>query len=124
MKRLICLGFALFLSLPLWAAPNNTENASSPVTGATKPAVVPDSPEEKAYKAAMIKMSDAIAQKIREIQAKQKAIDSEVYLASKPALIADKVILEEQLRQLEMERDKMQTEKTAQDFTKQLKTPN
>lgn len=125
MKCFILLGCTLFLGLPVFAdvssSPQVPEQATQVAAPETKPEVVQDTPEDKAYKAEMIKMSDAISQKIAQIQAKQKEIDSEVYLASKPPLIADKATLEAELKDLEMARDRMQAQKTAKDLTKQLK---
>ncbi len=124
MKYCKCLAVVFFLALPVFASANSPENQSAGTAGNvanTKPEAVPDTPEEKAYKAKMIMMSDAITKKIAEIQAKQRAIETEVYPAYKPPLIAEKAILEEELHKLEMERDKMQTQKAAQDMQNQLK---
>jgi hypothetical protein len=149
MKRFVFLGFALFLGLPVLAGVNNVEStyvetASSVANASTRAAsqlpegsssqmmqpaqsaqsaqpVKQDTAEEKAYKAKMIKMSGAIAEKIKQIQTKQKEIDTEVYPASKPPLVADRVILEAQLRELEMERDRMQTLESSRKMTQDLK---
>jgi hypothetical protein len=148
MKRFVFLGFALFLGLPVFAGANNVESTnvetessvantsartpsqlpegpSSQVMQAPTPAIKQeakqDTPEEKAYKAKMIQMDDTIAKKIAEIQAKQKEIDSEVYLASKPPLVADRVILEAQLRELQMARDRMQAQESSRKMAEDLK---
>lgn len=124
MKCCRFLTVVFFLVLPVFASADSPENQPAGPTGNvanTKPEPAPDTPEEKAYKAKMIMMSDAITKKIAEIQAKQRAIETEVYPAYKPPLIAEKAILEEELHKLEMERDKMQTQKIAQDMQKQLK---
>lgn len=148
MKHFVFLGFVLFLGLPVFAGADNKESTnveteSSVVntgrltpsqlpegpssqmmqapTSATKQEAKQDTPEEKAYKAKMIKMDDAIAKKIAEIQKKQKEIDTEVYLASTPPLVADRVILEAQLRELQMARDKMQTQESSRKMAEDLK---
>lgn len=147
MKRYVFLGVALLLGLPVLAddtrtadsgatkasissVPEVSQGASQQIPQAvkpeTQPVVVEETPEDQAYKAEMIKISDAIIKKIAQIQAKQKEIDSEVYLAYKPPLIAEKTMLESQLQDLEMARTKLQAEKVARDMAKQLKkaTPN
>lgn len=121
MKRCIFLGCVLFLGLPVLADEAGTVGSDAKASVSSAPQ---ETPEDKAYKAEMIRMSDAISQKIAQIQAKQKEIDSEVYLASKPPLIAEKNTLESQLQDLEMARTRMQAEKTAKDLAKQLKNPS
>ncbi len=131
MRQFALLGVAFFFGSFVCVSSSyadNTPPASSTglstASGAvseTKQEAKEDSPAEKAYKAKTIAISDAITRKIAEIQAKQRAIDTEVYPAYKPPLIAEKAALEEELRQLEMERDRMQAEKTAQDMAAQLK---
>lgn len=128
MKHFVFLGFTLFLGLPVFASVNNVtpsqlpEGPSSQASiPATKQEAKQDTPEEKAYKAKMIKTDDAIAKKIAEIQAKQKEIDTEVYLASTPPLVAERVILEAQLRELQMARDKMQAQESSRKMGEDLK---
>ncbi|HXH55269.1 MAG TPA: hypothetical protein VNK03_05960 [Gammaproteobacteria bacterium] len=133
MKRFVFLGVALFLGLPVLADGENVENAPvKTASSATNPSTrvasqMPessssqDTPEEKAYKSKMIKKSDEIAAKIKQIQAMEKAIEEETYLASKPPLVAQKAILEEELRRLQMDRDKLQAEESARKMTQDLK---
>ncbi|HQZ87592.1 MAG TPA: hypothetical protein PLL67_02365 [Gammaproteobacteria bacterium] len=122
MKRFVFLAVTLFLGLPVLAG---VDGSSSQVvqesTSATKQSEKQDTPEEKAYKAQMIKMDDAIAKKIAEIQKKQKEIETEVYLASTPPLVAERIILETQLRELQMARDKIQTQESSRKMTEDLK---
>jgi hypothetical protein len=82
-----------------------------------------ESPEERAYQEKMLKISNAITQKITEIQKKQAEIDSELYPAYVPPLQAEKNDLNKQLQALEMQRDQYQAQKTAQDMQKQLSKP-
>lgn len=140
MKRYTVLGVILFAGMPVFAddpagaaiqatkdsisasevsQQQTTQQASQ--TASQQPSQQADSPEDKAYKEAMIKISDEISKKIAQIQAKQKEIDTEVYLASKPPLVAEKNILQSELQDLQMTRDKMQAEKTAKDLANQLK---
>jgi hypothetical protein len=144
MKRFVFLGFVLFVGLPVFADADNVESisvetassaanislpaaskmpegSSSKIMQAPIPEKKQDTPEEKAYKANMIKIDSTIAKKIEEIQTKQKEIDTEVYKASIPPLIAERVILETQLRELQMARDKMQTQESARKMTQDLK---
>lgn len=122
MKRFVFLGCTLFLGLPVFAADGPSSQMMQAPTPETKQEAKQDTPEEKAYKAKMIKTDDAIAKKIEEIQKKQKEIDSEVYLASTPPLVAERIILETQLRELQMARDKMQTQESSRKWEKILKT--
>ncbi len=139
MKRYVVLGVVLFAGMPVFAddpagtaiqatkdsisasevSQQTTQQVSQ--TASQQPSQQADSPEDKAYKEAMIKISDEISKKIAQIQEKQKEIDTEVYLASKPPLIAEKNTLQSELQDLEMTRDRMQTEKTAKDLANQLK---
>jgi hypothetical protein len=148
MKRFVFLSLALFLGLPVLAGADNVgsnpietvgsvankstratshmpEGSSSQIAPAptpeTKQEAKQDTPEERAYKSKMIKKSDEIAAKIKQIQAMEKAIEEETYLASKPPLIAQKVILEEELRKLQMDGEKLQAEESARKMTQDLK---
>ena len=120
MKYFIFLGLTLFLGLPVWAGdtPENTSLESQKAE--TKQQAKQDTPEEKAYKAKMIKMEDAIAQKMSEIQSKQEEIDTEVYPASTPPLMIEKTTLEKQLGELQMERDRIKMEESARKMKEDL----
>jgi hypothetical protein len=83
-----------------------------------------DTPEEKQYKLQMIQVSNAIQNKITEIEAKQRDIDSEPYFSQIPALRGEKKELEIQLKALEMRRDQIQSQKTVRDFANDLTKPH
>jgi sensor histidine kinase YesM len=72
----------------------------------------------------MAKISDAISQKISQIQAKQREIDAELYAASKPPLEAELQKLKQELRTLEMQRDQLQTQQAARDMAKPQSQPS
>lgn len=87
--------------------------------GNAAPAQAEDA-DEKAYRMEMMRISDAITQKITEIEEKQKQIDSEIYPASKPPLEAEKAALQQQLQILEMKRDQLKAKKESKDMSKSL----
>jgi hypothetical protein len=123
MKRYIVLGIVLSLGLPVlaFAAVPDTSTAQAASTPTATP--TPETPEERAYKVEKLKLSDAISQKIAQIKAKQKEIDTEIYPAYQPPLMAEKAQLESELQDLEMASTKLDAEKTAKDLLKELKKP-
>ena len=109
-------------------APTSTSpvlTSTPPSNKADVPSTQPkeESPEERAYQEKMVKISNAITQKITEIQKKQSEIDSETFPAYVPPLQSEKNDLNKQLHDLEMQRDQYQAQKTAQDLQKQLNKP-
>ena len=85
-----------------------------------KPADVQETPEDKAYRGEMLRLSNAIVQKISEIQAKQKELNEEVYPAYKPPLQGELDILNKQLEDLKLKKSQLEAQKTARDMSKQL----
>ncbi len=79
-----------------------------------------DPSQDKAYKEEMLKLSNAIVQKVSEIQAKQKALDNEIYPAYKPALQADLDNLKKDLDNLKLRKTQLEEQKNATDTTKKL----
>lgn len=120
MKQWIFLGI-LSLGLPVLVFAANPGVEAAPVTSATPPTPAPETPEERAYKVEKLKISEAISQKIAQINAKQKEIDAEIYPAYQAPLMAEKTQLQSELQDLEMAQTKMEAEKTARDLAKQLK---
>lgn len=110
------LGFVLALqSIPAFA-----EDANSSTSQAAKQQQPAESAQDIAYKEQMIKLSNAIVQKVSEIQAKQKQLDEEVYPAYKPPIQADLDNLKKELDALKLRKTQLESEKTSIDMTKQL----
>ncbi len=105
--------------------PNSTtgsqgQSVSAPKeTGQSKTAPV-DSPEDRAYQEKMLQLSNAITQKISEVQAKQKELAEEIYPASKPPIQADLDVLNSQLDALKMQKEQLDSQKNASDMAKKL----
>lgn len=106
-------------------------NPTADTTGPAAPAAAPsgpsklagDTPEDRAYKAKMIELDQQIVAKITEIQNKQKEIDQEIFPAYVPPLQGDKRLLLQQLNDLKMQRDQLESQKSAKDMQKQLNNP-
>ena len=79
--------------------------------------------QDTAFKQQLIDLSNQISTKITQIQAKQQQLNAEVYPAYKPPLQAELDKLNKELQDLKLQRDQLQSQKTAQDLTKQLKDP-
>jgi len=76
--------------------------------------------QDAAFKQQLIDLSTQISTKITQIQAKQQQLNAEVYPAYKPPLQAELDKLNKELQDLQLQRDQLQSQKTAQDLTKQL----
>lgn len=126
MRSYFLMGF-LFLSTPMvlaeTAPPNAPQNPPTAIGAAPVPSNLEDTPEERAYKGKMIELSQKIAQKITEVQKKQKEIDDEIFPAFVPPLQSEKKDLLHQLNDLEMEKTQLEAQKTAKDLQKQLNNP-
>lgn len=79
-----------------------------------------DTKEDKQYQEQALKLSNEILEKISQIQAKQKEIDSEVFPAYVAPLQAEKNRLQDELNALQMRKMQMETQKTAQEMKQQL----
>lgn len=120
--RYLILTFIVWFSLPVFAdQPANTQQQSQPTAPNTS--TVQESPEERAYKAKQAQLAKKIAEKIVEVQNKQKEIDSEIYPAEVPPLREDKKVLLQQLNELQMQQTEMESQKTYQDWEKKMRTP-
>ena len=82
-----------------------------------------ESPEDRQYKEQMIQISKQIERKTSEVQGLENEINNVIYPTYGPPLVAKKRELLRELRELEMRRDQLQSQKTARDYTKQLARP-
>lgn len=110
------------LSSPVFAATDAKEAASleSAAKDSTQTEKPKASPEEIKYKQDMLKLSRQISQKISQIQAAQKALSGEIYPAYKAEHKAKIRILENQLEALQLQKDQLEVNKSAQDMEKSL----
>lgn len=107
------------------ASVNNTpsQQATDPdpkAQSSAKEAKSVDSAEDKAYQEKMMQLSNAITQKIAAVQAKQKELEQEIYPASKPPIQFELDALNKDLDNLKMQKERLNSEKTAQDMSKKL----
>ncbi len=92
----------------------NGESFFIPTSQAANQPPVPKQPDALDQKTGQL--SKAIAAKVIEIQNKQKDIDGEVYITTKPTLIIEKQNLEQQLSDLQVELDRLNSEKTIREL--------
>ncbi len=92
--------------------------APQPQTADPKAALTP---EEIAYQSQMLGLSNVIAAKIMQIQAKQKQIDSLIYPNDLPVLQTDMIGLKKELEALNLQQQSLQAHKTASDMNALLK---
>ena len=76
--------------------------------------------EQKADMEAMIKISTDITRKISDIQSKQHAIDSAVYVTDVPILQAEKKTLQNELEALQMRKTELEAKQSVRVMKKQL----
>ncbi len=125
--RNIFLGTSCFLLVstlccaPVFAKDFSAEMQTPDNKAAEK--IVEETPEARAYKMQMMLLSNDIAQKISEIEAKDKEINAEIYPAYRPPLQAEKDNLLRQLKDLQMRQDQLEAQKKSQDFSQQLSHP-
>lgn len=82
-----------------------------------------ESPEDRAYKAKMAELAQKIAEKVKQIQDKQKEMDTEIYPAFVAPLDAEKKELMKQLIDLQLQKTLLESQKTSKDLQKQLSKP-
>lgn len=117
--KVILIALGVGLGSTSWA--NDTSHAATTDNSTPQQqAVTPLSSEDKAYQEAMVTLSQAISQKISEIQAKQQEINNEIYPAYVPPLQQELLNLKNQLKELELQRDQLQTQKASREIQKQL----
>lgn len=80
--------------------------------------------EATAYKLQVAKISTEVAQKISNIQAKQKEIDNEVYIVHRAPLENEKRQLEQDLEVLQERRNQIQSQHTAKEALKPPPAPS
>jgi hypothetical protein len=79
------------------------------------------SPQDKGDIEEILQLSNAIVEKISQIQAKQQSIDSEVYITAIPELELEKRALQAELEKLQLRKTQLETKQNMKTFKKQLK---
>jgi cell division protein FtsB len=74
--------------------------------------------QDKANKEEMIKVLNAISQKVSEIEKKQQALTEEIYPAYKPPIQAELDRLNKELDNLQLRKTQLEAQKTVTDLTK------
>jgi hypothetical protein len=121
--RIFLVLFLLFGVFPVLAQTDQGQAvAPAPPTSDSKPQEK-DTPEEREYKAKLAEISRKIAEKITEIQNKQRDIDNEIFPPYIPPMQLEKKALTDQLNDLQMERNQLESQKKVKDLQKQLSKP-
>ena len=111
------LGFVLAMQ----STPAFADNATSSISQSTNQQQTAESTQDHAYKDEMLKISNAIIQKVTQIQAKQKQLDAEIYPAYKPPIQAELDDLKKQLEDLKLRKTQLEAQKAATDAASSAK---